>query len=253
MIDKKIMDKKMMEEIHMNQWQPLQTMLYDGWVLRFSKGYSRRANSINPLYHSSGDLEEKIKQCEALYERHQLSTIFKITPLSQPSELDDVLEQRGYIADEIVSIQVASLDNIAEPSLQTVQVNGQVEDEWIALFCRMSGVEERHQETKKRMLGHELSEQGYFVVYDGGVPVAVGLGMIERGVLGVFDVVTDAQFRGKGYAKQLLLHMMNWGKARGATHSYLAVVPDNVAAVRLYGKLGYEEVYRYWYRVQATS
>jgi hypothetical protein len=47
----------------------LQTVLYDGWLLNFANGYTRRANSVQTLYPSTLDLEEKIDYCEALYTR----------------------------------------------------------------------------------------------------------------------------------------------------------------------------------------
>jgi len=38
------------EERSLNAWPSLHQMLYDGWVLRFSNGYTRRANSVSPIY-----------------------------------------------------------------------------------------------------------------------------------------------------------------------------------------------------------
>jgi len=37
-------------------WPALQQRLYDGWVVRFARGHTRRANSVNPLYPSYHDL-----------------------------------------------------------------------------------------------------------------------------------------------------------------------------------------------------
>lgn len=50
---------KLIEELSMNAWSALQTKLYDGWILRFADGYSKRANSINPIYDSRISLEHK--------------------------------------------------------------------------------------------------------------------------------------------------------------------------------------------------
>ena len=75
---------QVIEERSMNAWPALQVVLYDGWVLRFAGGYTRRANSINPLYASGQDVEEKVQHCERLYRSKGLSVIFKMTPESLP-------------------------------------------------------------------------------------------------------------------------------------------------------------------------
>lgn len=66
-------------------------MLYDGWVLRFANGYTKRANSVNPIYFSNEDVSIKIKHCESMYAAHQLKTTFKITPFVQPTNIDGLL------------------------------------------------------------------------------------------------------------------------------------------------------------------
>ena len=53
----------LMEELSYNAWASLQNLYYDGWILRFADGYTRRANSVNPIYPSTHDLNEKIAYC----------------------------------------------------------------------------------------------------------------------------------------------------------------------------------------------
>src|SRR5262245_53694409 len=88
--------QRRLEEVALNAWPALQQMLFDGWVLRFARGYSKRANSINPLFDSRLNLVEKITTCEHLYTVQGLTPIFRLTPFACPPELDQVLAQRGY-------------------------------------------------------------------------------------------------------------------------------------------------------------
>lgn len=40
------------EELALNALPAILTEFYDGWILRYSNGYTFRGNSINPLYKS---------------------------------------------------------------------------------------------------------------------------------------------------------------------------------------------------------
>lgn len=82
------------EEIASNGHVALKSLLYDGWILRFSNGYTNRANSVLPLYPSKKSLEEKVAYCEKAYEKEDLSPCFKLTEYDQ--ELSDFLADRGY-------------------------------------------------------------------------------------------------------------------------------------------------------------
>src|SRR4030042_5717033 len=86
---------RLIEEISINAWPAFQTSLYDGWVIRFAGGFSRRSNSILPLYPSRLNVMEKIRRCEGMYRARNQRTIFKLTPASDPRELDGLLSDEG--------------------------------------------------------------------------------------------------------------------------------------------------------------
>ena len=92
------MFQRRIEEAALNAWPALQQILFDGWILRFSKGYTKRANSVNPLYASRLDVGEKVDACEKLYAEKGLRPVFRLTPFSSPPDLDQVLVDGDRVA-----------------------------------------------------------------------------------------------------------------------------------------------------------
>lgn len=238
------------EELSINAWPALETMIDDGWLLRFADGYTKRANSVYPLYPPAGDLEQKIAACERHYGSKKLPTIFKMTPYSQPAKLDALLEERGYKLFADTSVQMVSLAAMTAPAMHTVQIYEECADEWVDVFCRLSEKDEREKQTMTQTLRKIIPACCYAVLYAEGEVIACGIGVLEREHIGLYDIVTAPSHRKRGYGEQLVLNILQWGIERGAKHSYLQVVVDNTPALRLYEKLGYQEIYPYWYRIK---
>ena len=100
------------------------------------------------------------------------------------------------------------------------------------------------------MLASIVPNTCFVSLLQGESVVACGLGILERGYLGIFDIVTDRQFRNRGFGEQLILNLLKWGRENGAKYSYLQVMRSNAPALKLYLKLGFQEIYHYWYRVK---
>jgi hypothetical protein len=81
------------EEVALNAWPAPQRLLYDGWLLAFASGYTKRANSVSALYASRLPLDEKITLVEQAYHERGLPPIYRLTPHSQPPQLDEALAQ----------------------------------------------------------------------------------------------------------------------------------------------------------------
>lgn len=244
------MEHRFFEELSLNQWPALSVMLYDGWILRIAEGYTKRSNSVSPLYGSTLDLTSKVEECEKLYAANGLPPIFKMTPFVCPSHLDEVLMERGYTVVDPTSVQTVRLDTVPEPLAATVRVDEEPTLEWLEAFCRMNRLEGDRRGSMERILANIRTKKGFISFYRDGRIVSCGLGVIERNVIGLYDIVTDPAYRNRGYGEQMILNLLQWGKKQGAISSYLAVVVGNVPAWRLYSKIGYRELYRYWYRVK---
>jgi len=244
---------EMIEELSLNHWQPLSTLLYDGWVLRFANGYTKRANSINPIYSSTFDLNQKIVECENIYTNNNLRPTFKITPFVKPANLDNSLQEKGYSLIDRTCVQTLDLNGVKEPSLHSVTLDENVNLNWIGDFCRLNHIEEKNKDTMIQMLSNIKTKKCFISLYHNGQVVACGLGVIEREYIGLYDIVTDTNYRNQGFGEHLILNLLKWGKENGAKSSYLAVILDNKPALRLYSKIGYSESYQYWYRVKENK
>lgn len=240
---------KTIEELSMNAWPALQTNLYDGWVLRFANGYTKRANSINPLYNSTIPLDKKIECCEIKYIQQNLPVVFKLTPDSCPKNIDSVLEKRGYLRLDETSVRVLKMSQYSCRKPEGVYIEKNLNNDWFNGFANCSNmVNTRNQLSAKKIMDYIMGEVIYVSKKIEENIVGCGLGVIERGYLGVFDIIVDEGYRGKGYGQDIMDGILNTAVEKGVNTAYLQVVAGNLPAEKLYDKLGFTEAYRYWYR-----
>lgn len=239
------------EEAGLNSWPALQQLLFDGWLVRFAQGYTKRANSVTPLYPSLLPAEEKIAWCEHMYQEKQLPAIFRLLSFSEESQfLDQLLARRGYAALDrtlVWSLKMPSAPATANPALRALSLA-----DWLPIYGQWSERFRELQLVHRELLERIPSPVLCAALYHQGTPVACGLGVLEHELFGLFDIVTDPKQRRKGYGTQLVASMLDWGKQHGAQHAYLQVVATNLPAQQLYAKLGFQESYQYWYRLHTS-
>ena len=242
------MTPKLIEQAALNAWPGLQTLLYDGWIVRFAKGYTKRANSVTPLFVGQLPLDEKIAYCEALYAKQGLPMVFRLPGFSADSPtLDQALATRNYRQIDLTNVQTLNLaQHSFEQSPRAVPVDNL--RDWLHIFHRFEPKKELA--THQEMLESIVPDTCPMVLYAGGQPVACGLGVLDGTTFGLFDIVTDENERRKGYGRQLVTSLLAWAQQKGATTAYLQVMVNNPNAIRLYENLGFQTLYQYWYRVR---
>jgi N-acetylglutamate synthase len=239
------------EELSLNAWPSLQTMSYDGWILRFADGYTKRANSVNPLYFSNLAIDEKIHFCEFVYQKRNLPVVFKMTSSVYPLDLDRQLHARGYQIDSATSVQTIDLNAVNLPRNVEAEFQDELSDAWLENYCRMNAVPSLHRKTLEKILVNIVPKHSFVSIKSNKRIVACGLGVLQSGYVGVFDIVTDQEFRSRGYGQQAVNSLLDWGKQNQAHTSYLQVMLNNVPALNLYAKIGFVEQYQYWYRIKS--
>lgn len=238
------------EEASFNAWPALNVLLYDGWLLRFANGYTKRANSVNGLYQGSLQTEMKIDYCEAVYRQQHLRPIFRLTPLISPDDLDHHLQAWDYKHIDHTSVQLLDLREIEPAHSERAMIlpsRGGI-DSWLGSFHELNP-QRRDADTHRQMLHKIVCMKCLMVLIVDDEIVACGLGIADGDYLGLFDIVTAVEHRRKGYGMELTTSLLAWGLAMNTRYAYLQVMTNNVSANYLYCRLGFQEIYRYWYRV----
>ncbi|GGD55781.1 GNAT family N-acetyltransferase [Paenibacillus nasutitermitis] len=249
------------EELALNGWPALQTTLMDGWLLRTAEGYTKRSNSVSPLYGGGEDstevIRKRIRAAEQFYRTAGQDAIFKITPFAQPEILDMLLQEDGYDKVEPSSVRLLDAEAFPEPGKLWPEFEMRLEevlsDRWLHNMANLNQLSEPALETTRKLVVGSLQRKCFATLSVQGEPAACGLAVLERGYIGLYDIVVHPARRSRGIGQELITQLLQWGKAVGADACYLQVVQSNTPANRLYDKLGFKEIYSYWYRVKRSG
>jgi ribosomal protein S18 acetylase RimI-like enzyme len=235
------------EEHLMNAWPSLRTLVCNGWVFRQADGYTKRANSANAM-DVRGSFEATLECARKFYASFDCPTIFRLTPLAGP-EPDRILASLGFEVLDETLVMGAPISNIAIADAE-LSISTTCTDDWEA------GYAAAHEQGSAQRQGHRAILKSiaplptaFATIRDKDKPVAFGLGVIDRGRLGLFDIVTTPSARRRGAARRLVGGLLHWGHSQGAATAWLSVIHANANAVALYRQFGFSESYRYHYRV----
>ncbi|WP_432666451.1 GNAT family N-acetyltransferase [Wukongibacter baidiensis] len=243
------------EELSMNAIPALYTNLVNGWVVRFSNGYSKRANSVNPIYACSVDINKNIGICDGIFQKNNLDTVFKLTEMETGYRVDEILNQKGYSYEAKTNIMLKDISKaqIKEDEEKTVTIHRELRSEWFDAFVSMNKVSSKNTLTLRKMLESIVPDTYYASIRDNGKIVAVGLGVAERGYIGMYDICVHEDERRKGLGTRIMKNLIYKAVKNGCKYSYLQVVDANEGAKILYEKLGYKKQYSYWYRIKSLK
>ena len=233
------------EETCLNAWPALREMLLDGWLLRFSEGLTRRANSANPLRPVA---QADIRGCEALYRRLRLPTIFRVLSLLDPA-VDNRLAAAGYTREGESCVLYGATDEIETTPDQDVELLPEATPRWFATMAALQQHTKEQAATYRGIVGQVAIPTAFATLSAAGEAVALAYGAIHGGFLCYESVVTDSRQRRQGYGRRIITALAAWAKEEGARGACLEVEAGNAAARALYDAIGLKtELYRYHYR-----
>ena len=82
--DSKAFEARRLEELSLNASGAFQSLIYDGWLLGYRSGPTKRLRCLNAFYSTSLPLADKVDHCVRFYQSVSLPAIFRMLPFSQP-------------------------------------------------------------------------------------------------------------------------------------------------------------------------
>jgi len=238
---------KTIEAISLKAWPAAREFTFDGWLLRFSGGYTGRANSINVLKEGEIPLGQKFIWCEGTYREQKLPCLFRFTSIDETEHIQEALHARTYKMRSPTMVEV--LESLPEPGEDPPgwKINVGQPGEWLTHFRRMDTTPENELAPQEALLNRISAPNAFAWIELGGQAVACGQVIITDGYAGLFDLVTDTAFRRQGLGRQMVQGLLNWAVQNGAKGAYLQVLGENVPARGLYKKMGFRHLYDYQY------
>ncbi len=249
----------LLETLSYNALPALETMIYDGWILRFANGFTKRSNSINPLYSGILPLTSKHKYCVQEFHNQNLPVIYKLTSQTASEDINEFLENLDYELVDLTSVQLLNLTNTSTTpnpnkifsQVEQITINNEPTSQWLANFLNLNpnfNFTDFQRKTMKQILQKILPRRWYNSWFEKNKCVACGLGVLQDGYYGIFDILVHLDYRRQGFASRLIQQMIEHAQSQKAHTAYLQVVKANLPAIQLYQQFGFKEEYEYWYR-----
>jgi ribosomal protein S18 acetylase RimI-like enzyme len=240
-----------LERLFFGAWPAAEVLALGDWRLRFTSGVTRRANSVWPGGASGLALDAAIGRAEAFYRARGAPARFQLFPTEPCAALDPALAERGYELESPVSVQLAAASDVARAigaDGAAVEVEERVTPAWWSVAAersRFAAVPEPY----RALLDRIGPRAGFALARLEGEPAASGLGVVDGDFAGIFSMLTLPERRRRGAAQAVLGALARWAERRGAERLALQVERDNPAALALYARAGFREIYGYHYRL----
>ncbi|MDQ1280185.1 MAG: N-acetylglutamate synthase [Thermoproteota archaeon] len=243
-------------ELLTNGW-PAKTIIFqNGWILRLSEGVTRRANSVLPIRYVGDNLLDDISVVERIYRERDLPVVFQIPDYFEPPNLKEKLLSLGYgSVDEtlVMASSIKEILKIEENRNLNSFIEQELSDKWLVSLSNLNNYSQTIIDGQEQIIKRIPFKTKAFCYSElGNQIVAVGIAIIEREYLGIYDLIVHPDYRRRGIAQSLIAKMLQWGKDNLVKHVYLTAQGDNFKAIALYNKIGLKDRHHYRYLIKNT-
>jgi len=250
-----IKEVKRFQEFLMNAWPAEQYYFLNGWILRFTKGVTYRANSVIPINYTGNNtfIENDIEMVENAYRSFNLPTIFTMHEYFEPKELDGVLRNRGYVEQDRTNallMQAHHLDLKRINNDFNYEIHNERVNQFSALLTKFTKRDRYQQEIIKEITNRINVPKKCFVIAKWrGEAIGTLMGVLNpQNYFYIADVFVNPEFRRQRIASSMLkTAIKDWAILNGVEKIWLQVELQNFNAMKLYEDFGMKKVYSYYY------
>lgn len=237
------------EDAGLNASAPPQQRWLDGWIVRYSPGKAKRARCINAVATGRMPAAEKLALAAEVFREAGLPMVVRITPFTQPPDLDATLDSMGLARFDDTRVMVADLSRLPRrPLAAGLALEPAEPDRYAQVVGELRGSPPEQRAAHAERLSHSPIPYQGMLVMQGREILACGQFAREGDLVGIYDVFTAETARNRGLATSLCAQLLNQAIAQGARTAYLQVDADNKPARSAYARLGFSDGYAYHYR-----
>jgi len=248
------------EDAGLNASAPPQQRWMDGWLVRTSPGKAQRARCINAVAAGRLPVAQKLDACAERFGALGLPLLVRITPFTQPPDLDRQLATAGWTLHDDTRVMVlprlasACLEHRPMPEAARWQELPPAAFAEAVGSLRGSSAAARSAHAE-RLAASPVPYRGFALLgAEPGEVLACGQFASEDGLVGLYDIATAATQQRQGLGTWLCKRLLTIALSEaGSRVAYLQAGADNLAARRIYRRLGFEDAYTYYYRTAPAA
>ena len=223
-------------------WPGLELERLGGWELRAGGGYTRRANSALCEGDPGTDVAGALDRVTAFYRSRGLPPqVMLPARAGERHRLYDLLVRGGWAAHSptwLMTRDLRSAPGVPLPPDVRVSWSAHPDPTWLAAFGRPHPL---------RAAVLTAADADYLTSGRDGEPVGIARLALTGEWAGFAGLWVAPEHRGEGLGTALVSLLADRARTRGGRYAYLQVLADNVAARRLYERLGWQVHHGYTY------
>jgi GNAT superfamily N-acetyltransferase len=251
------MNAARLERLILDAWPARERAALNGWTLLSDAGVTGRVNAIAPLAYDGADLDAAIAAAVTWQAARGNRPCFKIADgVCAPSNLPDVLAQKGWRAHTPTRVMAATLeDTLARlpAPVSSISLTPDLLPAIDAIIAETATSEAEYAE-RRGIAARTPQPRRFAVLERDRAAAATGLTVLTGGWAAIFLMRTHPTHRRQGLARDILTALLRWARDAGASHAYLQVEASNAPAIALYEAAGFATAYAYAYwRPETTT